>query len=127
VAEKFAQLSKEVTEALAASPKGPPAVNWAALDRDARADMLGQLDQWVTKVMRPCYPDCALRACWQAHPQAVIELGNLWCSWLQVYRPDKPDIRLALEWHDRWMPNAVRRIEGITRDCIAGCRDRRVS
>lgn len=57
----------------------------------------------------------------------MIELGNLWVAWLQVYRPKRPDIRLALEWHDRWMPNAARRIENITRDCLAACKARPLS
>ena len=64
------------------------------------------------------------QSCWQAHPQVVIELGNLWVAWLRAYRPKRPDIRLALEWHDRWMPNAARRIENITRDCVAMCKVR---
>lgn len=46
---------------IVADSKGPPAINWAALDAKARADMLGQLDQWVIRVLRPCYPDAGTR------------------------------------------------------------------
>jgi len=121
LAGQFAELASEVAEALACSPKGPPAINWANLQGDERADVLGQLREWVTRVLLPYYPGCGLRPCWERHPQAVIELGNMWSSWLQVYRPKRPDIRLALEWHDRWMPNAMRRIDQITRECMARC------
>jgi len=121
--EELASLVAEVLEA--ETPKGPAAIDWTRLDPEARSAALAALSLWVNDVLLPGYPNCGLRDCWASHRQAVIELSNIWQAWRHAYQRRRPDLKLALEWHDRWMPNAMRRIEFATRNCVTHCTARR--
>src|SRR5690348_16303004 len=125
-AARHEELASLVAEALEAeTPKGPAAIDWTRLDPDSRSAAFAALSLWVNDVLQPGYPNCGLRDCWASHRQAVTELCNIWQAWRHVYQRRRPDLKLALEWHDRWMPNAMRRIEFATRNCIAQCTARR--
>lgn len=91
------------------------------IDRQTYDAQLATLTGWVNDVLRPGYPSCALADCWAAHPDAVIELGNIRAQWRLIYERDRARLPLALEWHDRWWPNAVRRINVMTARCRGGC------
>src|SRR5947209_4530280 len=121
--EELAGLVAEVLEA--ETPKGPAAIDWTRLDPEARAAALAALSLWVNDVLLPGYPNCGLRECWANHRQAVIELSNIWQAWRHAYQRRRPDLKLTLEWHDRWMPNAMRRIELATRNCVTQCTARK--
>jgi len=121
--EELAGLVAEVLEA--ETPKGPAAIDWTRLDPEARSAAFAALSLWVKDVLLPGYPNCGLRDCWANHRQAVIELSNIWQAWRHAYQRRSPDLKLALEWHDRWMPNAMRRIEFTTRNCVTHCTARR--
>jgi hypothetical protein len=122
LAARVDELARTVSEALdGAAPRGPAALRWDTMDEEARRARLAELAGWVRTVLMPWYPDCGLRDCWPQHVQAVIELGNLWTEWRHIYEQRRPPIGLALDFHDRWLPNTMRRIEQITRHCIGGC------
>lgn len=106
----------------AENPRGPAAIDWTRLDDAERKRAMADLSEWVTGVLMPSYPSCGLRDCWPNHPQAVIELSNIWQEWRHAYHRKRPDLALALSWHDRWMPGALARIEVITRNCLTGCK-----
>lgn len=125
LAARVDELARTVAETLdTAAPRGPAALRWDAMDAETRHATLAGLTEWVRTVLLPWYPDCGLRNCWAAHPQAVIEVGNVWTEWRHVYEQKRPPIASALDWHDRWLPNALRRIDLITRGCVGGCSTR---
>jgi hypothetical protein len=115
------ELAATVSEALdAAAPRGPAAPRWDNLDPDAYAKQLAWLIEWVDKILIPCYvrggpynlPDC-----WARHPHALWELGLLAARWRQAFVRKRPDLALALEFLDRWLPGAMHRIDDATRRC----------
>jgi hypothetical protein len=118
---RFEELARTATEALdAASPRGPAAPRWDNLDRDAYCRQLAWLHQWVNRILIPGYVTGGayrLADCWDQHPHAVAELGTLAAQWRRAYDRKRPDLPLALEWHDRWLPGAMRRIDDATRNC----------
>jgi hypothetical protein len=122
---RFEELAQAVADLEAESPKGPAAINWAALDEAQHGQALAALGEWVNAILLPWYPSCGLPGCWPNHPQAVTELSNIWLAWCQAYQRRRPDLKMALDWHDRWFPNAMRRIEFLTRNCMAQCSARR--
>jgi hypothetical protein len=123
---RFEMLARAVSDALdAASPRGPAAPRWDNLDQVGRARQLDALREWVTKILIPgwvhggCYE---LAGCWDRHEQALWELGAIAARWRQAYDRDRPDLALALEWQDRWLPGTMRHIAEATRDCKMGHR-----
>ena len=123
---RFEALAAQVTDALdAAAARRPAAPRWDNLDRDARPRQLAALREWVTKILIPGWVDGGgyeLAGCWDRHEQALWELGAIAVRWRQAYDRDRPDLALALEWQDRWLPGAMRRIAEATRDCKMGHR-----
>jgi hypothetical protein len=57
-------------------------------------------------------PDCGL---W--HPDVVEELLWLMHAWLAGYRDEQAPVSLAADWHDRYRPGVVRRINAIAGRC----------
>jgi hypothetical protein len=121
---RFEALTAQVADALdAAAPRGPAAPRWDNLDRAARARQLAALREWVTTILIPGWVDGGsyqLPDCWDRHEQALWELGAIAARWRQAYDRDRPDLALALEWQDRWLPGAMRRIADAARDCKMG-------
>jgi hypothetical protein len=121
---EFEQLAVQVNDALnAAAPRGPAAPRWDNLDRAARTRQLAALREWVTRILIPGWVgggSYELADCWDRHEQALWELGTIAARWRQAYDRDRPDLALALEWQDRWLPGAMRRIAEATRDCKMG-------
>jgi hypothetical protein len=126
LAARFEELARTVAAALdTAAPRGPAALRWDAMDKETRSATLADLAEWVRTVLLAGYPDCGLPECWGNHPQAVTELGNIWAEWRHIYEQKRPPLALTLDWHDRWLPNATRRISEITRRCVGECSARR--
>ena len=42
-------------------------------------------------------------------------------EWHHTYGGKRPDLAQALEFYDRWLPNTMRRITAITRNCAPQC------
>ena len=118
---RFEQLAETVAESLdAASPKGPPAPRWDNLDPADQARELTRLQTWVRKILIPHYCEggaWSLARCWAQHPAALWDLGTLAAQWRRIYDRDRPNLALALEFYDRWLPHAMARLAEMTRNC----------
>ena len=122
LAVRFEDLAQTVAEALdAAAPHGPVAPYWIGLDRDTYATRLADLRQWADTVLRLHYGGYELRDCWPRHIHAVWELSTLAAEWHHAYGGQRPDLARALEFYDRWLPGTMRRITGITSQCMPRC------
>lgn len=62
--------------------------------------------------------------CWEAHPAALWELGNLHAEWQRIYAdPRGADLESALWFHERWLPGTIGRLNrAINSDGAIGCR-----
>jgi hypothetical protein len=122
LAARFEELAQTVAGALdTAAPRGPAAPYWIGLDRDTYATRLAELRRWADTVLRQHYGGYELRDCWPRHIHAIWELSTLAAGWHRTYRGTRPDLARALEFHDRWLPGTMRRINGITRTCTPHC------
>jgi len=65
------------------------------------------------------YADAArlLPECWLWHPEVVEELLWLMYAWHAAYRDDDATVQRAGDWHDRYRPGVVRRIQELARHC----------
>ena len=122
LAAKFEDLARTVADALdAAAPCGPAAPYWIGLDRDTYAARLADLRRWADTVLRQHYGGYELRDCWPRHIHAVWELSTLAAEWHRTYSGTRPDLARALEFHDRWLPGTMRRVNAITGKCVPQC------
>jgi hypothetical protein len=93
----------------------------AGLDRDTYHAQMAGLRHWADTVLREDYGGYELRDCWPRHIHAVWELSTLAAEWHRTYSGSHPDLALTLEFYDRWLPNTMRRIAGMTRGCMTQC------
>jgi hypothetical protein len=104
--------------AIAESPDG---CCWRDLDESNAAKKLEQLTSWVDW-LRSRYPLARrVPACWPEHPEIIEELTALWLAWQHAYtEPDAP-LTAAADWHDRWLPGFLHRLEHgpFALDCAA--------
>ena len=122
LAARFEDLAQTVAEALdAAAPRGPAAPYWIGLDRDTYHARLAELRRWADTVLRQHYGGYELRNCWPRQIHAVWELSTLAAEWHRTYSGGRPDLARALEFYDRWLPGAMRRISAITGQCMPHC------
>jgi hypothetical protein len=122
LAARFEDLVQTVASVLdAAAPRGPAAPNWIGLDPDTYAAQLADLRHWVDVVLRQQYGGYELLDCWPRHVHVIWELSTLAAEWHHTYRAPRADLPRALEFYDRWLPGAMRRINGITRKCMPKC------
>jgi hypothetical protein len=122
LAARFEELAGTVADTLgAASPRGPAAPSWIGLDRDTYHAQLADLRRWADTVLRPQYGGYELRECWPRHIHAIWELSTLAAEWHRTYGGKRPELARALEFYDRWLPGSMRRITGITRQCMPQC------
>lgn len=124
MADRFGQLEQTIRDVLdAAAPRGPAAPRWDGIDAARRQQQLAALREWVDGVLRPgyCADGCyTLADCWAQHEVALWELGTAAVWWRHIYGRARPDTQLALEFHDRWLPGAMRRVAEATRHCAMG-------
>ena len=122
LAARFEDLAQTVTDALdTAAPRGPTAPYWIGLDRDTYHARLADLRQWADAVLRQHYGGYELRDCWPRHIHVVWERSTLAAERHRTYSGTRPDLARALEFHDRWLPDTMRRIADITRTCMPRC------
>lgn len=95
----------------AASDRTVSSWSWQHLDPDAAETLTTELGQWVDWV-RQRYPLARrIPPCWGDHPEIVEELTALWLAWQAAYaEPDSP-LTAAADWHDRWLPGVLHRLE----------------
>ncbi len=122
LAARFEDLAQTVADALeTAAPRGPVAPYWIGLDRDTYHARLVDPRRWADTVLRQHYGGYELADCWPRHIHAVWELSTLAAEWHRIYSGSRPDLARALEFYDRWLPNTMRRIAGMTRACVTQC------
>ena len=118
---RFGEFADTITDALdEAAPRGPAAPRWDTLDPDAYTAQLDALRAWVKTILVPIYINgggYTLAGCWADHPQAAWELSWVAVAWRRAYVRRRPDLGLVAEWHDRWLPGVMHRIEDATRRC----------
>jgi hypothetical protein len=95
---------------------------------------LDELQGWISEVLYPNYGDYLrdqrIEPCWPEHPAAINELSWLYNEWHNAYLPDERKPRDAADWHDRWLPGVLRRLDEVFRACghrAQAIRDRRTS
>ena len=74
-----------------------------------------------TPCSRQHYGGYEIPGCWPRHIHAIWELSTLAAEWHRTYSRTRPDLARALEFYDRWLPNTMRRITDITRQCVPQC------
>ena len=119
---RFEDLAQTVASALeAAAPRGPAAPYWIGLDRDTYAARVADLRRWADAVVGQQYGGYEFPGCWPRHIHAIWEMSTLAAEWHHTYDGKHPDLTRALEFYDRWLPNTIRRIADITRNCRPQC------
>jgi hypothetical protein len=121
LAAELTGLAGIVSQAVDTRPNGAAAPYWIGLSPDDRAARLAELRQWADTILRAEYGGYPLPACWASHPHAIWELSTLAAEWHRTYDRKRPDLNRALEFHDRWLPGAMRRVADITRRCNPEC------
>src|ERR1700761_2201049 len=109
----------------AAVPDRGAASWWPDLSvQEERAEALHSLGTWVDEVLRARHPEMynQLGACWYLHPDILDELTALRAAWVAAYRDPAAPATAAIEWHDRWLPGAMRRCRAAIR--ARGCKGR---
>jgi hypothetical protein len=122
LAARFEDLAQTVSDALeTAALRGPAAPYWIGLDRDTYHARLIDLRRWADTVLCQHNGGYELADCWPRHIHVVWELSTLAAEWHRTYSGSRPDLARALEFYDRWLPNTMRRIAGMTRACMTQC------
>ena len=89
----------------------PTAWCWRTLGPQGQEELWRQLTEWVTW-LRSRYPLARkIPACWARHPEAVEELTALWLAWYAAYQAVDAPPTAPVDWHDRWLPGLLHRLE----------------
>jgi hypothetical protein len=120
--DRLDKISEALSDAIAASPKGPPATWWPGLSEAEREAARAQLAEWLASFLREWYPGyCAeIPGCIPDHPEGLVELSNLLGEFRRIYTAKHPPLADALTLHDRYFPGVLRRLATITRGCGPG-------
>ncbi|MGH9115636.1 MAG: DUF4913 domain-containing protein [Acidimicrobiales bacterium] len=84
---------------------------WRNLGPTAQAELRQQLGDWISW-LRSRYPLARrIPNCWDQHPEIIEELTALWLAWQAAYTEPDPPLTAPADWHDRWLPGLLRRLE----------------
>lgn len=113
------------------SSRAGPVVSWCwrELGPQGAEALWRELTGWV-RWIRSRYPLARrIPACWADHPEVVEELTALWLAWQAAYTEPDPPLTAAADWHDRWLPGFLYRLEhgAIALDCSGTHHDRPAS
>ncbi|GAB3665529.1 hypothetical protein GCM10027596_31850 [Nocardioides korecus] len=101
----------EDLETLNASGRLPSAWSWRNLGDVATKQLWQELTGWVDW-LRSRYPLARkVPPCWSEHPEVVEELTALWLAWQYAYEERDAPLTAASDWHDRWLPGVLHRLE----------------
>ncbi|MEV0151892.1 MULTISPECIES: hypothetical protein [unclassified Nonomuraea] len=94
---------------------------WLRITHAQKADRLAELGDWLTQVLF-IWPAAqrAVLTCWPRHWDVIEELSMLYCAWQTAYLWEERTSSDAAEFLDRWLPNAIARIEVRLRPCGQG-------
>jgi hypothetical protein len=97
--------------------------SWFELSPDEATKALSKLDPWVRTILaRHGKVLAQLRPCWWQHPLVVEELLVLSQLWHKTYRGKKASPEKAADWHEKWLPGWLERVEDRREfsDCESG-------
>lgn len=84
---------------------------WRTLGTRGQEELWQQLTSWVAWI-RCRYPlSRRIPECWPQHPEIVEELTALWLAWVQAYETSDAPLTSGADWHDRWLPGLLHRLE----------------
>lgn len=84
---------------------------WRSIGSNAADELWRLLTDWVTWI-RGRYPLARkIPPCWADHPELVEELTALWLAWQHAYEDRDAPLTAAVDWHDRWLPGVLYRLE----------------
>ena len=95
------------------SPIGkiPTSWCWRDLGPQGQEELWRELASWVGWI-RARYPLAGkIPDCWDQHPEIVEELTALWLAWQLAYQTSDAPLTAAADWHDRWLPGVLHRLE----------------
>ncbi|WP_027863065.1 hypothetical protein [Marmoricola sp. URHB0036] len=104
----------------------PRAWNWRGIGPRAEEELWSQLTAWVAWI-RHRYPLAKrIPPCWAKHTEVVEELTALWLAWQQAYEDRHASLAAPAEWHDRWLPGVLYRLEHgpFALDCASAHQER---
>lgn len=96
---------------------------WLTMSDEERDEKLSELSDWVETVLRVQYPGYLadqIKPCWLNHPEARWELAWLYQLWSLSYLSEQTP-KDAADWHDRWVPGVIRRLQQVMSDCSRNC------
>jgi hypothetical protein len=89
----------------------PRAWTWKDIGPEAEKELWAQLSPWVAW-LRSRYPLAQrIPGCWDKHPEIVEELTALWLAWQAAYTDPNASLTAAADWHDRWLPELLHRLQ----------------
>ena len=89
----------------------PAAWSWRGLGELATKQLWDELTGWVDW-LRSRYPLARkVPPCWAEHSEVVEELSALWLAWQYAYEERDAPLTAASDWHDRWLPGVLHRLE----------------
>jgi hypothetical protein len=89
----------------------PTAWCWRNLGPEGQNELWQELKTWVGWLTSR-YPIARkLPSCWTKHPEVVEELTALWLAWHGAYETADPQLTAPADWHDRWLPGLLQRLE----------------
>src|SRR4051812_43287747 len=84
---------------------------WRYLGPEGSDALWTELTSWVDWI-RHRYPLARrIPPCWAQHPELVEELTALWLAWHASYTERDAPLTGAIDWHDRWLPGLLHRLE----------------
>lgn len=84
---------------------------WRTIGPHGAEELWRQLTDWVGWI-RSRYPLARkIPPCWAEHPELVEELTALWLAWQHAYEDLDAPLTAAADWHDRWLPGVLYRLE----------------
>lgn len=117
------------SESDAPGHQGVMAWCWRYLGPRGSESLWRELDSWVSWI-RHRYPLARrIPPCWAQHTELVEELTALWLAWNAAYTERGASLTAAIDWHDRWLPGLLYRLEhgAFAHDCSGGHQDRPAS
>jgi len=102
---------EDVESRAVSAGRTPTSWCWRTIGPHGAEELWHQLTDWVSWI-RNRYPLARkIPPCWDEHPELVEELTALWLAWQHAYEDTEAPLTAAADWHDRWLPGVLYRLE----------------
>ncbi len=88
----------------------PTLHDWCPADVPAPLD-LPRWCAWMNQTYTPFAGRRPIPECWQQHPGLAAEIGTLFAAWRAAFQDAKATPDMAQNWHDRWLPGYLSRLD----------------